>query len=89
MKNALPHPALSGGTPNSSSWVCAATSDWGEKNFSNVVFQQVLYFLFDVALAAEKQISGGIRGSGTWERVSPLALLKFLISVNAFMMWLK
>jgi len=53
--------------------VCAATSDWGEKNFSNAVSQQVLYFLFDVALTAEKEISGGFRGSRMWESSSPLA----------------
>lgn len=52
--------------------VCAATSDWGEKNFSNVVSQQVLYFLFDIALSDEKQIPGGFRGSDMCKYISPL-----------------
>lgn len=55
------HPALSGGTPNHSNWVCADTNDWGQKNSSNVVSQQVLYFLFDVAVSAKEQTSGEFR----------------------------
>lgn len=51
-------------TPSHSNWVCADMSDWNQKNSSHVVSQQVLSFLFDVAVSAKKQTSGGFTGSG-------------------------
>lgn len=68
---------MSGAAPSSSSWVCAATSDRGDKKFSNAISQLVLWVVFNVAPTAKKQILCGFRGSSVWEHTSLLPMLIF------------